>query len=168
MRWWEVLSAGGSSGGRMDGWIEGTFCSSCAGSDSHIVPGEAGCHLWFKGPSPSTDGNRTWPLWRPRHSFLKEHQIKHAWDGDRGGPATFSLHSPSPSLCTLFHSLVSEKKKKHLEDCVALMLGELKVEETALQKQELSLCFAYIILLKQISVCNTTADKDSLYTGLKR
>lgn len=101
LRWWEVLSAGGSSG-RMDRWIEGTFCSSCAGSDSHIVPGEAGCHLWFKGPSVSTDGNRTWPLWRPLHSFLKERQIKHAWDGDRGGPATF--FTLSPSLYCFTHS----------------------------------------------------------------
>lgn len=145
----------------MDGWIEGTFCSSCAGSGSHIVPGEAGCHLWFKGPSLSTDGNRTWPLWRPLHSFLKEHQIKHAWDGDRGGPATFlpSLSLPLHSVFTLL-SQKKKKKKKHLEeDCVSLVLGELKVEATALQKQELSWCFAYIIALKQISVRNTTTYK---------
>lgn len=49
------------------------------------------------------------------------------------------LSSLSPSLCTLFHSLVSgREKKEHLEDCVSLMLGELKVEVTALQKHELS------------------------------
>lgn len=71
-RWWEVLSA--CSGVGANGWIEGTFCSSCAGSDSHIVPDEAGCHLWFKGPrSLTADGKRTRPLWRPVHSFLKEH-----------------------------------------------------------------------------------------------
>lgn len=76
----------------------------------------------------------------------------------------FTLRLPLFALC---FTLLSQKKK-HLEDCVALMLGELKVEETALQKKELSLCFAYIILLKQICVCSTTADKDSLYTGLKQ
>ena len=46
------------------------------------------------------------------------------------------------------------------------MLGELKVEATALQKQELSWCFAYIIALKQISVCNTTTYKDALHAVL--
>lgn len=161
MRWWEVLSAGSSSG-QMDGWIEGTFCSSCAGSVSHIVPGEAGCHLWFKGPSVSTDGNRTWPLWRPLHSFLKERQIKHAWDGDRGGPATFF------TLCPSLHSvsLTCLLKKKHLEDCVSLILGELKVEDTALQKQKMScFIFTYITPLKQISVCNPKTDKGT-YNGL--
>lgn len=64
-----------------------------------------------------------------------------------------SLHSLP--LCTLFHScLRKKKKKKHLEDCVSLMLAELKVEVTALQKQELSRCFVYI---KQISVNNAAA-----------
>lgn len=72
------------------------------------------------------------------------------------------LFSPrSLCLCTLFSlSCLRKKKKKHLEeDCVSLVLGELKVEATALQKQELSWCFAYIIALKQISVCNTTTYK---------
>lgn len=44
------------------------------------------------------------------------------------------------------------------------MLREFKVEEKALQKQELSCCFAYIIPLKQISV-QTTTGKDTLYAG---
>lgn len=79
------------------------------------------------------------------------------WQGRAGNFSPLALSASA--LC--FHSLVSEKKKKkHLEeDCVSLVLGELKVEATALQKQELSSCFAYIIALKQISVCNTTTYK---------
>lgn len=117
----------------MDGWIEGTFCSSCAGSNSY-------CSWWgrvsfmIQGPFLSKDGKETWPLWRPLHSFLKEHQIKHAWGGDRGGPATSLFTFSLSALC---FTLLSQKKK-HLEDCVSLMLGELKVEVTALLKQELS------------------------------
>lgn len=138
LRWWEVLSAGGS-GGRMDGWIEGTFCSSCAGS--HIVPGEAGCHLWFKGPNLSTDGNRTWPLWHPPHSFLKEHQIKHAWDVDRGGPATslFTL----PFCCFTLLSL----EKKALRGLHLPNVERAQRWSDAFKKQEDTLIFRlyYII-----------------------
>lgn len=46
-------------------------------------------------------------LWRPLHSFLKERQIKHAWDGDRAGQ--------NFPLCA---------QKKHLEvDCLPEMWG---------------------------------------------
>ena len=77
-----------------------------------------------------------------------------------------SLSLPRHSVFTLL-SRGKKKKKKHLEeDCVSLVLGELKVEATALQKQELSWCFAYIIALKQISVCNTTTYKDALHAVL--
>lgn len=94
LRWWEVLSAGGS-GGRMDGWIEGTFCSSCAGSDSHIVPGEAGCHLWFKGPQPLDGWEQDMaivmsPALVPQRT--SNQTCMRRW---QGGPATSLLTLPS-------------------------------------------------------------------------
>lgn len=106
-----------------DGWLEGTFCSSCAGADSHIVPWLRPARVSFmiQGPQPLSGGEQDMGHCDvPCTRFSKKHQIKHAWDGDRGGPAT-SIFTPS-SLCTLVHSLVPEKKRKqHLMDCVSRM-----------------------------------------------
>lgn len=74
----------------------------------------------------------------------------------QGWASNFSLHSPflhSVSLSCLW------KKKKHLEDCISPMLGELKVEVMLLKNKKISWSFVCITSFKQICVNNTISDR---------